>query len=288
MVPREVGYCRRELRSDRLIWRLKLSLQESADRVARSSFSKSRSFTRPESTFKLSKLSRLMGKTGKKKSCNVPTCNHKSDRCTIKTRAINKEGKPWKEGLVAAYPNVTLGNKYISICMCHFSPSDTVFRPTIIESALPNFEQASPVTVSIQTPNGNYRLDSVSLLMKQLRETQQELATLKEESTAMKQMLSKFNRDEIEKMQGRKVNKWTTETLLKALNIRLSMSTQAYNNLLKQGYPLPGLSTVEDFLRTTTSANPEAPSVSFEELIEVRPEDLVSLSPSLDASAQQV
>lgn len=124
--------------------------------------------------------------------------------------------------------------------------------------------------------------------MKQLRETQQELATLKEESTAMKQMLSKFNRDEIEKMQGRKVNKWTTETLLKALNIRLSMSTQAYNNLLKQGYPLPGLSTVEDFLRTTTSANPEAPSVSFEELIEVRPEDLVSLSPSLDASAQQV
>lgn len=225
---------------------------------------------------------------GKKKSCNVPTCSHKSDRCTIKTRSINKEGKPWKDALVATYPNVALGNKFISLCLCHFSPSDTTFKPTVLENALPTFDQstAPSVTVSIHTPNGNYRLDSVSLLMKQLRETQQELAKLKEESEAMKQMLSKFNRDEIEKMQGRKVNKWTTETLLKALNIRLSMSTQAYNNLLKQGYPLPGLSTVEDFLRSTTSSNSEdPPAVSFEEFIEVRPEDLVSLSPSLEQNA---
>lgn len=223
---------------------------------------------------------------GKKKSCNVPVCNHKSDKCTIKTRAITKEGKPWKEALLATYPNAALGNKFISLCLCHFSPQDTTFKPTVVDNALPNFEETSPVAVSINTPNGNYRLDSVSLLMKQLQETQRELLQLKAESDAMKLMLSKFNRDEIEKMQGRKVNKWTTETLLKALNIRLSMSTQAYNNLLKQGYPLPGLSTVEDFLRSTTSSTSETPIVPFEELIEVRPEDLVDLPSSLTGNHQ--
>lgn len=223
---------------------------------------------------------------GKKKSCNVPVCNHKSDKCTIKTRAITKEGKPWKDLLLASYPSAVLGHKYISLCLCHFSPHDTTFKPTVVENALPNFEEATPVAVSINTPNGNYRLDSVSLLMKQLQETQRELEHLRAESDAMKLMLSKFNRDEIEKMQGRKVNKWTTETLLKALNIRLSMSSQAYNNLLKQGYPLPGLSTVEDFLRSTTSSTSETPCVSFEELIEVRPEDLVGLSASLATNHQ--
>lgn len=197
-----------------------------------------------------------------------------------------KEGKPWKEALLASYPTAALGNKFISLCLCHFSPHDTTFKPTVVENAVPNFDEATAVAVSINTPNGNYRLDSVSLLMKQLQETQRELEQLKIESDAMKLMLSKFNRDEIEKMQGRKVNKWTTETLLKALNIRLSMSTQAYNNLLKQGYPLPGLSTVEDFLRSTTSSASETPCVSFEELIEVRPEDLVGLSPSLAPNHQ--
>nr|XP_018914630.1 PREDICTED: uncharacterized protein LOC109042384 [Bemisia tabaci] len=67
---------------------------------------------------------------------------------------------------------------------------------------------------------------------------------LKTEITRLKATTSNFNQDEIQRLAGKKVSKWSKETVKKCLQVRFACGKTGYEFLRSQGYPLMAYSTL--------------------------------------------
>ncbi len=73
--------------------------------------------------------------------------------------------------------------------------------------------------------------------------------SLQEKDALLQRLRTFLNDDQIDALGGKKIAKWSEETVIKSLKFRFSLSVHGYQILRSTNYPLPGYSTLTERIR---------------------------------------